>query len=187
MTPTLSLPMYAAALSRYVIAIAFGWSGIAKILGFARFKQALASYELLPSRVISAAAFIVVAAELSIAGAVALTERYLAHSLLAAGAALLVFTLVLFSLTMRGIVVPCYCFGMNVGTASGYDFARNLILLSFVIAGWLSFQLIGGGSTPPEVASSLLVAAAAAGVVLFTVFLREVVMLLKGWRRFPAE
>jgi Methylamine utilisation protein MauE len=127
--------MYLLAYCRLLVGILFAVSFAGKALNISTFEQTITSFRLLPKRMIRATALTLLAAELLVVALVAIGGRYLNFGLALAILLLVIFSGVLVSVMVRGILTSCNCFGPTDKPVSWYDVWRNVALLGCALLG----------------------------------------------------
>jgi hypothetical protein len=113
---------------RAAVALLLAWSAIHKLRDIASFRTALSNYELLPRRMTTIAAAVVVAAEFSIA--VSLPFAGGSAPALSAAVLLAIYTAAIVINFMRGRIIDCGCSGpLRRRPLSSALIARNCLLL----------------------------------------------------------
>jgi hypothetical protein len=167
--PRRDRPLIAYLFGQAVIALTFGASTVSKLRDRGGFVQSVQAFQLVPPHLTGAVATGLTSAEvvvvaLLVAGAAPALTVLAAPALVLAVALLLVYGAGLVSVRVRGLHVPCHCFGANPVPVSWYDVARNVVLL-----GVAAISLVAGAPAQPltglDAALVVLVAAGAALVV----------------------
>ena len=167
----------AAAPASFVLVGLFVLSGTLKVRRFALFREHFADFELVPRRAVTAAAALVVAAELAVAVAVALRPSAGAW---AAGGLLVLFAAVIAVTWLRGKRgLSCACFGQSSNAPIGWHIVvRNLGLAVLAVP---AARLDGFAGGQAVLAGSLLVLLFLLGLQLVS----EVVRLAEALARSP--
>lgn len=123
---------------RIVVGFTFLFSAIAKLGGIEEYIDAVRKFELVPSKLVVASAFIFLLSEL-----LAFVLLIFFSSLSWAGFAiciilLSIFSIALFSSLSKGVEFSCNCFGQSDQPISRRHIYRNLFLLTMCIIGCLS-------------------------------------------------
>lgn len=121
---------------RFTIAILFSYSFLSKILNINQFAQTISSFKLLPSKLSTKIAFLVLTGELGIVGMILAGPSYLPFAFMAASVLLTGFSLALGWVLFKNIQTPCNCFGNSKNKVTVYDLIRNIgLLICTVLAG----------------------------------------------------
>lgn len=122
---------------RIVISLTFMLSFWGKINNFQLFSKTITNFDVLPKRLSSSLAFLLLVSELTITCFLLLTDPLPTLGFIAALILLVIFTIGIIINLLRGSKINCNCFGMSAREISIFDIARNCILIIFVIGGLL--------------------------------------------------
>lgn len=163
--------------ARIAIGLVFAIAVAGKLRAPRDFEQALRDFGF-PGRHVSAAARAVVAAEAALVVALAVPVAVVCGAALVAAALLLAaYTALIARAVARRARFGCNCLGAG-GTRfiSGYDVARNGVLLAAATAGAIAAVIGAGARVPAD--GVVLLACAAAGLVVLAVELTTLVTVL---------
>jgi hypothetical protein len=139
------------------------------------FVRAVAGFALLPQPLVRAAALLFLAGEVAVVGLLLFGGPFLAAGFGLALGLLLLFSLALATVLIRGLQTPCHCFGATDKAISRYDLWRNL--------GFVAVALLGLGTLSAEVTNLNwielgLISLIATVCVIFWVRLGDVIELI---------
>lgn len=146
---------------RILIALVFILSLVGKLRNVAAFQEAITDFELLPERAVKVATWAFLAGE-----ALVIVLLVVGGGGLLAGFGLAIVLLALFSMALllvlrRKLKVVCNCFGQSEQHISGYDVARNALLIVSCLGGLFALRSAGASLSAGELALLGLMAAAA--------------------------
>ncbi|WP_433219910.1 MauE/DoxX family redox-associated membrane protein [Dactylosporangium sp. CS-047395] len=157
-----------------VIALTFAASAVSKLRDRGGFVQSIRAFQVVPERLSGPVATLLTGVEVAVVAVLALgtaVPAVVPPALVAAAALLVAYTAGLVSVRVRGLHVPCHCFGASPVPVSWYDIARNALLLG--IAG---LALAAGTPADPLAGvDAVLVALAGAATTLVVTNLANVV------------
>ncbi|WP_157979609.1 MauE/DoxX family redox-associated membrane protein [Kribbella monticola] len=126
---------YLTVASQALLTAVFGWAAIAKLRGFATFRQSVRTLGLLPNRYAGVVATGIVATESGCALAVPLSA---AVGLIACLCLLTLFCVGIVVLLMRGVSANCACFGATGAPLGRKHLVRNGLLAAIALGGLLT-------------------------------------------------
>jgi len=162
--------------TRVAIAVLFLLSAGGKLLAMQEFTRTVTDFRLLPRHWSKAAALLFIAGEVAVVGLAAIGGSLLPAAFVLAVALLAIFAVALASVLGRGIDMSCSCFGRSDRHISGYDIARNLLMLLCSLAG---LWLLGYPRHGLPVGQAALLALMGGVFVVLVVNLRDVVETLR--------
>lgn len=130
------VPLYLLAFCRVVVGLVFALSSVSKALNLAQFRQAISSFNLLPSWLSSIAAVLFLCSEFAVVILVILGGPLLAIGFSLAILLLLLFCIALVSVLVRRIRTSCNCFGPGAKQVSRSDVWRNIGFMLCALGGW---------------------------------------------------
>jgi hypothetical protein len=166
---------YGLMFARTAVGLVFVLSVIGKLRDLPGFVRAVAGFALLSQPLVRATALLFLAGEVVVVGLLLFGGPFLAAGFGLALGLLLLFSLALTTVLIRGLQTPCHCFGASEKAVSGYDLWRNL--------GFVAVALLGLGTLSAEVVTVNrvelgLVSLMAAVCIIFWARLGEVLELL---------
>ncbi|NUM49258.1 MAG: hypothetical protein HUU38_31545 [Anaerolineales bacterium] len=162
------LSAYVLAFARFVIGFVFLWSAGSKLRDFAAFERAVADFQLSPAVFSRGVAFFFVSLELSVTCIMGWSIKFLRNGFIIAMFLLVVFSLALSWVLLRGIKTSCHCFGASKKLVSKWDLVRNVCLLGVASLGYFACNLAELALTIPEL--TLLAFISVAVVAVLTQF-----------------
>lgn len=167
-----------AAFCKILIGLLFAASAAGKVKSPQAFVHAVGGFRLVPRSWTAPAAFLIVTAELGISGLVLLGGPLLIPGLALAGAFLLVFTAALASVLTRRLQTPCHCLGASGRQVAIHHLWRNLGFMA--VAGIGLWASVAKPEAPPNLVDWALAALAAAALLLVSVYLDDLLEVLKA-------
>ncbi len=131
----MNVAAYALAFCRIVIGLVFLVSSFSKMFNFAKFNQAVISFNLLPERFSAVTALLFLCCELAVTGLVARGGDLLLPGFLLALILLLIFSCALVSVLARRLQTTCNCFGPSEKPVRVTDVWRNLGFILYALGG----------------------------------------------------
>ena len=120
---------------RIVIGLVFALSATGKVLDFPAFQASVSNFQILPSGLNKAAAWIFLGAEFTIALLMAIGGSALLSGFVLAASLLVIFSAALVVALRRNTKTTCNCFGRTEQHISPYDVARNTLVVLCSVAG----------------------------------------------------
>lgn len=167
---------YALVFCQLVIGGVFALSAISKVRDFSSFMQAITTFKLLPARLSSHVACLILAAEGSVV--LLLIIGHPTIGLAIANILLLVFSIALLKVLARKASISCNCFGATNYTVTVLDLWRNATLLVLGFGSWLFLTLLNYKAANVTVVEWCIICIIAALFVGVIAHLREIARLL---------
>lgn len=156
---------YLVAFCRLVLALVFLASFVGKVRDPRGFARTIAAFAPVGGAPAGTAAATILVGEAITALLLVVGGTWTLAGFVAAGALLVLFTIVLATALVRGLAVPCNCFGTSPVTASHADVWRNVGLLACAVAGIAILGAIGREVPPPAASAWLILGVAAVGTI----------------------
>lgn len=142
------IAIYILAFCRVVIGLVFAFSSLSKVRDFARFKQAILGFRLVPTRSSGPLAVLVLGGECVVVLLVAIGGPLLFYGLALAALLLCLFCVALALVLVRKLQTPCNCFGAGEKPVGPADLWRNAAFILCAAGGCGLLGLTGGRMGP---------------------------------------
>ena len=131
----LSIPGFMLTLCRVIIGLLFLYSFLGKITDISSFQKAIRNFQIVPPVLIKPFSYLLVFAEITIVGLMALGREFLLPGFGLAAFLLLIFAIAIGSVLRRRISTSCNCFGPSEKTLTFFDIIRNAIFILIAFSG----------------------------------------------------
>ncbi|SRR5581483_3348967 len=174
------ITLYITAFCHIVIGLVFLFSSVSKAVRLAQFKQTITDFHVLPSKLSSLTAFLLLLGEFSVVILMAIGGDLLLPGFILASTLLIIFCSALVSVLLRRLHTSCNCFGINNKPVTVSDLWRNLGFVSCALGGcivqtWLpsTREILGG-------LEWILISSTALIFVMIWIQLGEITQLFTG-------
>jgi hypothetical protein len=171
---------YALLFSRTAVGLVFALSLVGKLRDLPAFARAVADFQILPGRLVPAAAGFIVAAELAVVGLMLLGGPFLAAGFGVALGLLLLFSAVIALALHHGLQTPCHCFGASTRIVSRSDLWRNAGFVAFSLLGFTAALTVSGEPGRLHMSEFAVISLMAMVLVIVWARMGELVELLRA-------